>query len=93
MTVIELEPITHEGLDFVFQEDEHRAPRPVHLYMHTILGMVAQRALCGTHASHDWHSQSHFEEAKRGMLSWDRGMLSCPICGAPICMDCLLQVS
>jgi hypothetical protein len=25
-------------------------------------------------------------------VHWSKGMMACPKCGAPLCMDCLLQV-
>lgn len=87
MTVIEQEPVTHEGTgENTDSRDEEDERPPVHLYMHTLLNNILPRAMCGLPASLDWHSQMHD-------TVWSKGMFNCPVCGAPICMDCVLQAS
>lgn len=58
-------------------EDEYRI---IHLYR-----VLAAEPACGAEATDDWHKGIHGDP-----IGWRRGILSCPMCGAPICMDCVL---
>jgi len=80
VTTIELKPITYEGVD---ERDDANEQRVVHLYSVFWVGAAA----CG-YLGTDWHIGIHGKP-----IGWKRGMLSCPKCGAPICMDCLLRLT
>ena len=44
-------------------------------------------AFCGISSAQDNHHPRH------PSVPWAKGMFSCPTCGAPICMDCILKAS
>lgn len=83
MTTIELEPITPVWMDERTEDEENHDHKICHLY---IQGFTV--ALCGLPNYRDWHDGIHPEGA-----DWAKGMMGCPKCGIPICMDCLLQAS
>lgn len=78
MSVIELEPTIDEEID---QEQDHDDVHECHLYLD------GWTTLCGLPSSQDWHAGRH--TPKR----WHKGLTSCPDCGAPICVECLLVAS
>ena len=79
MTTIELEPVIHQEPN---EDDHNHEERFCHLY--TFGESVAH---CGIPASADWHNGLGHR------AWWEKGVMACPTCGAPICMDCLLKVS
>ena len=87
MTTVELEPGTIETVDDELSDDEEH--RFCHLYQSGgLLALIAPRAVCGIPLAQDWHNNTLHHS-----VPWEKGMMSCPKCGAPICMDCLLKVS
>lgn len=80
MAIIELERITDEGMG----EEQHHEddPKICHLYHAT-----ERITHCGIPAEKDKHGMSHWS------APWFKGMMSCPVCGVPVCMDCLLIAS
>lgn len=82
MTTIELEPVIDEDLGD--EERHHDDDRVAHLYRP---GAVAWVTACGAPYNEEWHRGRH------GPLPWQPGLFSCPECGVPLCMDCILTVS
>ncbi len=79
MATIELERTINQELDGNNDDtDEHRI---VHLYQ-----TWHDTAACGVSLANDWHRGAH-----GAAVAWKEGMTSCPVCDAPICMDCLLE--
>lgn len=77
MATIELERGTIEEIE-IEENDDHDD-----LFAHLYLG---EYALCGLPNTQDRHHGCH------PGVHWSKGMMACPKCGAPLCMDCLLQV-
>lgn len=86
MTTIELEPV--ERTEHSENDDEEH--RVCHLYRSDFLAYPSN-TMCGIPASQDWHAKGH-SELGPGPI-WEKGQMSCPVCGAPVCMDCLLAAS
>lgn len=81
MTTVELEIGISELVEI--EEEEEHDERLAHLYADGELV-----ALCG--ASHT--EDAHYPE-KHEATTWEQGMLSCPKCGIPLCMNCVLAAS
>lgn len=80
MTTIELDPTIHDTPDNQDSNDDEDVT--AHLYWRQTGQIV-----CGIPPEHDQHHLAHQP------AQWKSGMMSCPVCGAPVCMDCLLAVS
>lgn len=80
MTTVELDPIIREHVDD--QEHDSDDPSICHLYVRPI------HTMCGLPPEKDPHWGCHKER-----INWSPGVMACPKCGAPICMDCLLSAS
>jgi hypothetical protein len=85
--VVELERGVIELTEEVVEEEP---PKECHLYQFNwkdfLKGITfTPLALCGFPESEDWHARVHI-----GGTCWEPGMTSCPDCGVPLCMDCLL---
>lgn len=80
MTTIELAPTIDEQANRAPDDrDDHRE---CHLYLRR------DKSMCGLPKSRDTHSHAHGKQ-----IDWLPGMLSCPECGIPICVDCLLAAN
>lgn len=86
MATIELEPTVRDWVG----DDTDRADNrdPAHLYYVGLLD--ATTTICGLPSSKDPHNRKHHPSVK---CDWEKGMMSCPKCGWPLCMDCLLAVT
>jgi len=85
VTTVEAEPIEHTEHE-EHNDEEHRV---CHLYRSTFFKQ-AETTMCGIPPTQDWHAHAHQEQASH---IWEKGQMSCPLCGAPICVDCLLAAS
>ena len=85
MTTVEAEPIEHTE----HEEHNDEEQRICHLYKSQIFDLP-KVTVCGMPIEKDWHSHAHPD---RNPHIWEKGQMACPICGAPVCMDCLLKVS
>jgi hypothetical protein len=74
----------YENVSNVTIDDPDDDPVVIHLYS---MGSD-QVAACGVRVEEDRHRGRHGY-----IIKWEKGMMSCPVCAAPICMDCLLEAS
>lgn len=79
MTTIELQRGTIE----LPEADETGDHDEIFSHLYTGKGV----ALCGLPGSQDRHHGCHPDQY------WKKGMMACPKCGAPLCMNCLLAAS
>jgi hypothetical protein len=86
-TTVELERgVLEVPSEEVFDDD---APIEAHLYLHDSLLGTQSRAMCGLSKERDLHDAHRTHR----VATWEPGMTSCPVCGAPLCVDCLLAAS
>lgn len=88
MATVEL-PYTREEIGE--REDEQHDDEHEHKFCHLYIGTIffmSDITVCGIPYRQDWHVRIHAPGK-----DWEKGEMSCPVCGAPICMDCLLAVS
>lgn len=78
MATIELEPV----VDDTVENDNHDEQRIIHLHWFN-----DPKTACGA-ARNEWHRGIHSQT-----IRWKRGMLACPVCNIPICLDCVLVAS
>jgi len=87
VTTLELEPGVAEHTEEEEHEDEE--PKFVHLYSSDIF-LTATHTICGMPIEQDWHVSIN-----RGyvctQMPFEKGMMRCPGCDTPICMECLLS--
>lgn len=86
MATVEL-PYTREDIGEREDEQEHDDHKFCHLY-EDYLFATDDTTVCGIPEGQDWHSKAHAPSNV-----WEKGQMSCPDCGVPICMDCLLKCS
>lgn len=86
MSVV-LEPVT----DVTVEERDADEPLECHLYRNYPF-FFNTVTCCGLPVEQDRHNTAH-PEVPREQRQWEKGMMACPICGAPICVSCLLSVS
>lgn len=79
MAITEIEQVPEGGVGEQGYEDDEQ--KIIHLYD------VFSETACGA-PRNDWHDFLHGQRVR-----WEKGMLSCPVCGAPICMECILRAS
>lgn len=79
MATIELERGTTETVE----SDDTNGHEDLFSHLYTGEGV----ALCGLPSEQDRHHGCHPK------IHWQPGMMACPKCGAPLCMDCLLAAS
>lgn len=80
MTTVEQEPVITESTEV--SEDNHEDPLECHLYL------TKSHAMCGLPSKQDPHPQRC-----KGRSPWHKGMTACPVCAAPLCVECLLAAS
>lgn len=79
MATIELEKGTGEEVGSEHNEDDD--DKLCHLYLNMKV------SLCGLPTAQDQHACTH------PPVRWEKGMMACPVCGTPICLDCILICS
>lgn len=80
MTTLEIAPVIEQHEDEETHDDHDG--KFCHLYVD------AKVTMCGLPPSQDPHKKKH-----KHRIFWSPGQMSCPVCGMPVCVDCLLAAS
>lgn len=83
---VELERGTIQDTEPV-QQEETPPDKFCHLYKKILFDPPPSHTMCGLPIGEDWHANAH---AANEQPRWNKGLMRCPVCDTPICLDCLL---